>query len=133
MGTSPRIAAAGNVLAPALAEIVAAGYIVTADGSQWEASSKAVTLVAPDPLSLLGLVKLYDARGSNWAPSGSEVEALLALDGQAREFSERADVWAGDGAVHLLCVTSEGDPVELTEHEARAFAGRLAEAIKAAS
>lgn len=136
MNTSVRIVAAGNTLAPALAEVVAAGYkvVVSANSTEWQANRGEVMLSADDPLSLLGLVRLYEARGKDWLPTDQEVEALLALDAvpEKQAFSERADVWEDSGTVHVLCVTSRGDPVELSESEASAFADQLALAIKAA-
>lgn len=39
--------------------------------------------------------------------------------------TERADVWAAEGAVHTICISASGDPVELNETEAQAFAERL--------
>jgi hypothetical protein len=131
-----RIASAGNVLAPALAEVVAAGYRVevSLDGSEWQAIGPQANLTATDPLSLLGLVRLFEARGGEWRPTDQEVESLLVLNTQGgrAKVAERVDVWEESGAVHVLCVTPEGDPVELAEHEARAFAARLAKAIEAA-
>ena len=46
--------------------------------------------------------------------------------------TERADVWAAEGAVHMLSVSAYGDPVELNGEEARAFAARLTAAIEEA-
>lgn len=136
MNTRTRIAVAGNVFAPALAEVVAAGYAVTrtAQSAEWQARREGIELSADDPLSLLGLVRLYEARGKDWLPTDQEVDQLLELDakGAVEDSRERVDVWEVAGAVHLLCITSSGDPVELSEIEAQAFASRLAAAIEAA-
>ncbi|HEX9391457.1 MAG TPA: hypothetical protein VF928_09120 [Usitatibacteraceae bacterium] len=43
--------------------------------------------------------------------------------------TERANVWAADGAVHMLCISAFGDPVELSESEAQLFAKKLRSAI----
>jgi hypothetical protein len=82
MNNTTRIVAAGNTLAPALAEVVAAGYKVIRPEActEWQATRGEVVLIADDPLMLLGLVRLYEARGENWPPSDQEVEAFLALD-----------------------------------------------------
>ncbi len=130
------IAAAGNTLAPALACIRASGYTVTAapHGKLLRAEGPTATLIADDLLSLLGLVKLHEMRGLEWRPTDTEVEELLANDStETSAFTaERIDVWEVQGAVHVLCVTPDGDPVELSANEARAFAEQLAKAIKAA-
>jgi hypothetical protein len=76
---------------------------------------------------------LHELRGSRWRPTDAEVEEFLAFDrSQDQSVSERADVWDDQGAVHMLCVDSFGDPVEMTEEEALAFAERLKVAIDAA-
>lgn len=42
---------------------------------------------------------------------------------------ERADVWAQNSSVHMVCTSASGDPVELSPSEARGFAQRLQLAI----
>ena len=80
------IVAAGNTLAPALAELVKLGFsvsgvVASASGeSLFRAEKAGVVLDARDTLELLGLATLAERRGSDWAPSDSEVEALLDLD-----------------------------------------------------
>ena len=126
------IASAGNVLPAALATLRQLGYVVTLmnNGRLRKAENGTQTLVAEDPLLLLGLVKLQEARGSEWAPTETEVENYLAFDAAHIEAAyERADVWEESGAVHVLCVSAFGDPVELGEEEARDFAARLNKAI----
>ncbi len=79
------IAAAGNTLAPALAVIRGMGYQVTleAGGDALYVAERGIcALKAEDPLTLLGLVKLYEVRGRNWKPTDAEVSALLALMGE---------------------------------------------------
>lgn len=72
-------------MAPALAEVRALGYEVSreidADGL-YVAVGQNCRLVADDPLALLGLLKLYELRGSNWAPTDAEVAALLAMESE---------------------------------------------------
>lgn len=78
-----RIAAAGNTLAPALGILQKLGYTVTQDKSaerQYRAENDTCIFVADDPLTLLGLVKIYEERGANWQPSDEEVQRLLLLD-----------------------------------------------------
>ncbi len=45
---------------------------------------------------------------------------------------KRSDVWVAEGAVHMLCITAWGDPVELNTEEARQFAAQLNSVISAA-
>lgn len=133
MTTRTVIASAGNLLPAALSSLRALGYTVSIanNGRLCKAESAECTFMAEDPLQLLGIVKLHEARGNAWAPSDAEVEDYLALD-STRTFlpgSERADVWEDQGSVHVLCVTAFGDPVEFGVDEARAFAERLEKAI----
>jgi hypothetical protein len=81
------ISVAGNVFAPALAEVSAMGFRVTpteaSDGEHaYRAESSEITLIAPDTLQLLGLAVLASRRGRNATrPTDSEVDAMLRLDG----------------------------------------------------
>ena len=77
------IATAGNTLAPALALLRERGYEVCRAAGEpdlLEAHKPGYRLVAEDPLSLLGLAALAEARGANWQPSDAEIDALLALE-----------------------------------------------------
>lgn len=47
----------------------------------------------------------------------------------ASDNAERTDVWATEGAVHMVCISAFGDPVELNSEEARDFSARLNAAI----
>ena len=78
-----RILSAGNTLAPALAVLKELGFVVSREGdgqAMYVARRKDCVLGAEDPLSLLGLAKLYEARGSAWQPSESEVSEFLLLE-----------------------------------------------------
>lgn len=77
------IAAAGNTMAPALAVLREIGFTVTKQLSAeglYEAVGKGCTLVAEDPLTLLGLAKLYEVRGAGWRPTDAEVSEFLEID-----------------------------------------------------
>jgi hypothetical protein len=130
------ISSAGNVLPAALGSLRALGYDVTLtnNGRLCKAEKDKNTFVAEDPVLLLGLVKLHEVRGSSWQPTDAEVERYLAFDAtyRAGATNERVDVWEEQGAVHILCVDSFGDPVELSADEARAFAVRLDHVISEA-
>lgn len=134
LGEKITIAAAGNVLPAALAALNRLGYVVTADGRFCKAENGHQSFLAEDVLSLLGLVKLQEVRGNEWQPTDTEVDNCLVLDvATANAAYERADVWEENGAVHVICVSAFGDPVELSEEAAREFAGRLSNAIDVAS
>ena len=127
------IASAGNVLPAALATLRALGYVVTLtnNGRMCTAENDNLTLVAEDPLLLLGLAKLYELRGKEWHASESQVDEYLSFDTTYKEASstERVDVWEDQGVVHVICVSAFGDPVELSEAEARELAAKLNKAI----
>ena len=131
------IASAGNVLPAAFHALRTLGYAVTLtnNGRLCKAESAGVTLIAEDPLLLLGLAKLHEVRGREWHPTDSQVEEYLSFDATYRESSsmERVEVWEEQGAVHVLCVSAFGDPVELGEVDARDFAVKLNSAISAAN
>lgn len=82
--TKLTLAVAGNTLAPALAVLGAKGYSVQPDHhhpGSLRATCGEITLLADDPLALLGLAAIVEARGPAWHPTDSEVAALLALEG----------------------------------------------------
>ncbi|WP_166448635.1 hypothetical protein [Janthinobacterium lividum] len=78
-----RFVAAGNALAPALSILRKIGYTVTRETSgerQYRAENETCVFYAGDPLTLLGLVKIYEVRGPDWQPSDEEVRRLLLLE-----------------------------------------------------
>ncbi|MDR7151568.1 hypothetical protein J2W49_003544 [Hydrogenophaga palleronii] len=130
------IASAGNVLPAAFAALRSLGYAVslTGNGRRWKAENNSLTLIAEDPLLLLGLAKLHEMRGNEWQPTEAQVEEYLSFDtAQSEGADDQVAVWEEQGAVHVFCVSSFGDPVELGEVEAKAFADRLNKAIGAAN
>lgn len=79
------IIAAGNTLAPALAVLRGMGYEVTRESGgdrSYVAVNRFCSLIAEDPVTLLGLAKIYEVRGNSWRPTDSEVSAFLALEGE---------------------------------------------------
>jgi hypothetical protein len=87
MSENTRIASAGNVLSSALASLRTLGFVVTvaSDSQLLRAEGPSCTLIAEDPLALLGLAKLYELRGSEWRPTDEELEAFLAFEAQVGE------------------------------------------------
>lgn len=84
MTTRIQIVATGNTLAPALSILRKLGYTVTRETvgeRQYSAQNETCVFFAEDPLTLLGLVKIYEVRGPDWQPSDEEVQRLLLLEG----------------------------------------------------
>lgn len=82
MGQKITIASAGNTLAAALAALKQLGYSVSqlpGDPRLFQAENESFSLLAEDPLLLLGLAGIAQCRGANWQPSDSEVAQLLTL------------------------------------------------------
>lgn len=75
-----KIAAMGNTVVPALLTLEHLGFTVQApEGSDlWVASRGDEEFVANDPVTVLGLVKLIEARSWNWNASDGDIEAVLA-------------------------------------------------------
>jgi hypothetical protein len=78
------IAAAGNVLVPALLALRAKGYRVTRIVDQagpaetWRGEKTGEAFIAEDTLALLGLVALYEARGERWLAEDADIDAFFA-------------------------------------------------------
>jgi hypothetical protein len=75
-----QIVTAGNTLVPALLALEALGFRVDFnlagdDGCRAMRGDEAY--VGDDPVSVLGLVKLVEARGWDWPASEAEVDATL--------------------------------------------------------
>ena len=62
------IAHAGNTVVPALLALEALGYEISIQGDLVTAAAPDGRFVAADPVSVLGLVKLVEARSWNWRP-----------------------------------------------------------------
>jgi len=78
------IVSAGNVLVPVYLALVQKGYRVMRsktgrrdDPEEWCAVKGATRFVAEDPLSLLGLVAMREARGRAWQASDEEIDAFF--------------------------------------------------------
>lgn len=74
-----KIGAAGNVIVPAYLALKQRGYTVTCSegGSCWRAISHECEFIGEDPIVLLGLVALYETRGSAWKASDEEIEDFM--------------------------------------------------------
>jgi len=77
------IASAGNTIAPALAVLRELGFVVSQgpdDSLLLQAENGKFRLLAEDMLQLLGLASIAIHRGEKWAPTDSEIAALLKLE-----------------------------------------------------
>ena len=74
------IATAGNVLVPAYLALREKGYRVTRvvnrreKAETWRALKPGAEFIAEDPLSLLGLVSLFETRGVSWQAEDPEID-----------------------------------------------------------
>jgi hypothetical protein len=74
------IAAAGNTVAPALLALETLGFRVELSDDEpttCTATRADERYVASDPVTVLGLVRLVDIRGWDWAPSDAEFHVVL--------------------------------------------------------
>jgi hypothetical protein len=81
----PTLADAANTLVPAYLALLQRGFSVSresgsSDDSEawWIAEDADRRFVAADPLALLGLVALYETRGSEWQASDEQIDRFLA-------------------------------------------------------
>ncbi len=79
-----------NTYDPALATLQQRGYRVWVrplddinEGEEWVASKDGAELIAGDPLRLLGLAAMLDARGADWQLAQSEPHLYDALRAEA--------------------------------------------------
>jgi hypothetical protein len=75
------IAYAGNTVVPALLALEALGCEISIQGDLVAAARPDGRFVAADPVSVLGLVKLVEARSWNWRASDDEIDATLGRYG----------------------------------------------------
>lgn len=75
------LSSAGNTLAPAYLALLHKGYDVQfsrdEDREWWHAENEAGYFSAEDPLTLLGLIALYETRGEEWQASDEQVEGFM--------------------------------------------------------
>ncbi len=76
-----RLATAGNVMVPAILLLEERGYVVNADRGattwRWSARRGDIELVGDDPVALLGLAALAEARGEAWRATDEELRSTL--------------------------------------------------------
>ena len=76
------LASAGNVLVPAILLLEERGYVVsvvrTAECERCTAKRGDTELLADNPIELLGLASLVDARGPSWPATDEQVRSTCA-------------------------------------------------------
>jgi hypothetical protein len=83
LGKHVKIATAGNVLVPAYLALCAKGYSVTrivdtgGMTETWRAIKEGEEFIAEDAVLLLGLVAMYEERGTCWKAEDAEIDAFL--------------------------------------------------------
>ncbi len=68
---------AGNTVVPAILVLRSLGYVVELQGDLFVAQSSSARFAAEDPVAVLGLVKLVEARRP-WRATDSEIDDILA-------------------------------------------------------
>ena len=86
MANDLHIAAAGNTMVPAVLCLREKGYSVANhfwDDKQeyFVATKPGLRFTADDPETVLGLVTLYEMRGSDWMASDDEIQAVRTAFG----------------------------------------------------
>ena len=85
MNSKPTNASAANVIVPAYLALQQKGYHVWCEGSAdvsgedtWYAENSCCRFVAEDPVTLLGLVAMYETRGDDWTASDQQIDEFLS-------------------------------------------------------
>jgi hypothetical protein len=75
----PVLCAAANVEVPAYLVLREKAYTVTPPGNDgWYAEKDGLRFQAESLIELLGLVSMYEERGTNWAAADQEIDDFLA-------------------------------------------------------
>lgn len=84
MNNKIKISAAGNVEIPAYLTIIDKGYKVKCkkntdkpENEIWYAEKNGNEFTAGSPIELLGVVSMFEVRGSDWKASDKQVEEFL--------------------------------------------------------
>jgi len=82
-----KLASAGNVEVPAILLLEDRGYVVNVEragkSETWIALRDDTELVGEDPIVLLGLAYLAEARGTHWAATDEQIDSTLTRFGIA--------------------------------------------------
>lgn len=94
MEESIGIVDAGNCMVPAYLVLKAKGFRVWNEepdpssgnvGEVWFAERPDLSLIADGPVSLLGLLAMFEARGADWKADDKDIEAFLAAHYPSRD------------------------------------------------
>ena len=74
------LAAAGNVVIPAILTLRQLVYTVEtggkSDNQAFIAKKNGYSFYADDPITILGLIKIFETRGEEWMASDDEIETV---------------------------------------------------------
>ena len=76
----PHIATAGNTVIPAVLALESLGFTLSTEGVEdpWMRAVRGEdSFIAPDPVALLGLIRLVELRGWEWGATDAEIERAL--------------------------------------------------------
>jgi hypothetical protein len=77
----PHLATAGNTVVPAVLALESLGFTLSSVDLPEAPWMRAVrgedSFIAPDPVALLGLIRLVELRGWKWAATDAEIENTL--------------------------------------------------------
>jgi hypothetical protein len=80
-----RLACAANVVVPAILLLEERGYVVSVaragNVEQWTAKRGDAELLGDDPIELLGLASLAEARGPSWQATDDQIHSTLGRFG----------------------------------------------------
>jgi hypothetical protein len=77
-----RLVAAGNTLVPSLLALEQLGYTVRIEGgSSCRAIRGEEEYMAPDPATVLGLIKLVEVRGWDWKAADADIKNVARRHG----------------------------------------------------
>jgi hypothetical protein len=83
MSNQIRIAAGANTMVPAYLTLLDKGYQVSRIDvgereETWQALKGDEEFFAEEPMSLLGLVALFESRGANWRATDDQIDEFLS-------------------------------------------------------
>ncbi|HLY80285.1 MAG TPA: hypothetical protein VKQ70_12970 [Caulobacteraceae bacterium] len=76
-----RLASAANLLTPAYLTLLDRGYDLRQEGDLLIAARGGDTFMAEDPITLLGVIAIAEARGENWQATDKQIDEFLVRFG----------------------------------------------------
>ncbi len=77
-GVNMKLASAGNVIIPAIKIIEELGYELRVEKADqlFIAENGKNTFIGEDPITILGLIKIYEVKGESWQMQDAEIENI---------------------------------------------------------